>query len=225
MEPSIRAGSNHVFGTVSLSYIDHTFGLLVSSEQFHHTYTVPPYGDDGLFCFDNANYELLQSVFLQLLSAGAYCEIVFTLQDMDQGGKSLYSAKFYHDAPVTFADIWLPHYDDTPGIFNHDFSAQSNPVSAPALAKQTLDLLYGGFLAAEIDALGSDPELHAQSAPVKLFRKAMEQSQDPDHFFNVLDATVKPSLSQRVQSAQCKTNARQKPVKELLTDREEDHPR
>lgn len=222
MEPSMCAGSNHVFGSVRLSYIDHKFGLLVSSEQFHHTYTVPPYGDDGLFCFDSADYESLQSVFLQLMSAGEYCEIIFTLQDSEREGKTLYSAKFYHDAPVTFADIWLPSFHDTPGIFYDDFSTRPNPVNAPGLAKQTLDLLYGGFLASEVVALGSDPELHAQSASVKLFRKAM---QDPDRFFSVLDAAVKPSLSQRVQSAQRKTNARQKPGKELLTGREEDHPR
>ena len=219
------AGSNHVFGSVRLSYIDHKFGLLVSSEQFHHTYTVPPYGDDGLFCFDSADYESLQSVFLQLMSAGEYCEIIFTLQDSEREGKTLYSAKFYHDAPVTFADIWLPSFHDTPGIFYDDFSTRPNPVNAPGLAKQTLDLLYGGFLASEVVALGSDPECHEQSASVKLFRKAMEHAQDTDGIFSVLDAAAKPSFSQRLQSAQSKTKARQKPVKEHLADREEEHPR
>lgn len=208
------AKPDRVCGTILLSFRDAVYQLNMTSEEGHVFCPHPSPYSDGLFDFDAADYNAQRDALLRMLSVGKSCEMVFRVEAYfadHEESESLYFAKIHCDRGACFAEV-DPYYMDPTGRLNA--YADGLDLSGPSRARQMYDLLFGGFVAAEIDHMDNAWSHEDRMNEVFFFRRALEHARESDGLLSVVTQETKRPLATQIQSAQNRTTSADKPAGE-----------
>lgn len=207
-----RTMPERIYGTILLSYRDPDLRINVTSEERHIVCAEPSPYDDGLHDFEAADYAAQRDALLHLLDSLRDCEMVFRVEADFAGRKepeSLYFAKIYRGSGPCFAEV-DPYYLDPTGGLNSYIDGLN--LSSTAAARQAYDLLYGGFVAAEIDHMDNAWSHKDRMGEVNFFRRALENAREPIGLLSALTHRSKRPLATQIRSAQEKgADAEQRP--------------
>lgn len=204
--PTIKT-PERVCGTILLSYHDPDFRLHVTSTESHIVCAAHSPYDDGLHDFDAADYAAQRDALLRMLSVGKSCEMVFRVEvppKRSEAPESLYFAKIYLDKNTCFAEIDPYYLDPHCGLNAY---VDGLDLSKPERARKVYDLLFGGFLATEIDHMNNAWSHEDRMDEVSLFRRALEHARKPNGLLSIVTQETKRPLSTQIQTAQDRSTA------------------
>lgn len=180
-------------GRVMLHFQDAVFDLNVTSEQMHREYLEHPLDDDGLCCFEAADYELLFSAFSRMVEKKQNCTLGFLLENEEH--RTLYWSRLISEEGRISGELF-PEYL---GMEPHVFTAKT--------AAQALSLAYGGFVAAESDCLRCEhrfSHLPDQDKIVEFYRNVLAvgryafwEGGDPERQASSLDDKIRGAIASK----------------------------
>ena len=172
---------NEVRGEVALYFEDAQYGLPVSARDSHRDYRVEPYGYDGIYCFEAANYDRILVAYCNMTDSKKPCMLDFRIEGEDQ--QTLYFARLFQEEGQITGELYPDYLQEEPYRF-----VAKTPADAVMLA-------YGGFLSAEMDCIGADHLYKTYSKPVQAFRDAVMKGR-----FDLYKGE-KPSLDSKICAA------------------------
>lgn len=159
--------TEQVQGECILRYTDPEFSVNVEFSQHHVSFDDPSNHYDNAFSFAGADYSHQMAVFRNLCSQSRANCLDFKLSAKTAiSSEILYFARLRYENHLISMTV-APEYRRLPEIY-----ANNIPADNPEQLQHVLNLVYGGFLASEIDCLGQDNEQREKTTPVQLYRRA-----------------------------------------------------